>query len=262
MATPRRLVFGDVAELYDRNRPSYPQALVDDLIALAGLGVGRRALEVGAGTGKATRLLAARGVSVVAIEPSAEMAAVARRNLAGFPSVEIIETDFERWDPGPERFALLYSAQAWHWIDPEVRFVRARAALKTGGIFAAFWNRPAWGPTPLRDELAEVYRRVAPDMPTDGPMHPANHASSDDGAWPAEIAAVEGFENAGVRSYEWHHDYPAQEYAGLLATLSEIALLDETTRRELVDGVAAAIEAHGGVLAMPMFTAACLALAV
>jgi len=125
MATPQRLVFGDVAELYDRSRPSYPDALIDDVIAAAPLREGGRALEVGAGTGKATRLFARRGVPVLAIEPSPGMAAVARRNLASFADVEIIESDFERWDPAGERFALLYSAQAWHWIDSEVRFARA-----------------------------------------------------------------------------------------------------------------------------------------
>ena len=70
---PRRLVFGEVAGLYDRARPGYPASLIDDLVRWAQPGA--RALEIGAGTGKATRLLAARGVSVLGIEPSAEMAA-------------------------------------------------------------------------------------------------------------------------------------------------------------------------------------------
>jgi tRNA G46 methylase TrmB len=61
----RRLVFGEVAELYD----SYPPALVDDLVAMAGLDGGQAVLEVGAGTGKATVLFAQRGIPVLAIEP-------------------------------------------------------------------------------------------------------------------------------------------------------------------------------------------------
>jgi SAM-dependent methyltransferase len=89
----RRLSFGEVAELYDRARPSYPEALVEDLIELAGAGT---ALEVGAGTGKATVLFGQRGVSVLALEPSAEMAAVARRRCARFPEVSIQQVEFER----------------------------------------------------------------------------------------------------------------------------------------------------------------------
>ena len=86
----RRLVFGEVAELYDRHRPTYPAELIDDLVALAGLDASRPVLEVGAGTGKATVLFAQRGIPVLAIEPSPEMAAIAGRAAAGRAgSVEI-----------------------------------------------------------------------------------------------------------------------------------------------------------------------------
>jgi SAM-dependent methyltransferase len=256
------MVFGDVAELYDRSRPSYPEALVDDLIALAGLGEGRRALEVGAGTGKATVLFAVRGVDVLAIEPSLGMAAVARRNCAGFDGVEIVEADFENWDPAGERFGLLYSAQAWHWIDPEVRYRRARAALAPGAILAAFWNRAAWGESPLRDALSDVYRREAPGMDPENPMHPDNLTPVDEPGWPAEIAAADGFNAPSVRRYDWSSQRSSEEYAGLLATLSEVRLLDEPTRNALLAGVRDAIEEHGGVLTMPMRTHVRLARAV
>src|ERR1700742_1269450 len=95
----RRLVFGEVAELYDRHRPTYPAELVDDLVALAGLDGSRPVLEVGAGTGKATVLFASRGIPVIAVEPSAEMAAVAARNAGAAGTVEIEQSDFEAWDP-------------------------------------------------------------------------------------------------------------------------------------------------------------------
>jgi SAM-dependent methyltransferase len=260
---PRRLVFGEVADLYDRHRPSYPRALVDDIVAGAGLGAGIRALEVGAGTGKATAQVAARGVDVLAIEPSAEMAALARRNCAAYPGVQVIETDFERWSPAGERFGLLYSAQAWHWIDPAVGYVRAREALTPGGLLAVFWNRPAWGDSPLRAALAAAYHAAAPDMPTDGPLHPANpRPGEEDRDWEAEMAAVTGFTGARTRRYDWEIAYSADEYRGLLATLSEIALLDPDRRRALLAGVGAAIDAHGGRLEMPMATRLCLARAV
>ena len=93
---PRRLVFGEVAGLYDRARPSYPASLIDDLVSWAQ--PGGRALEIGAGTGKATRLLAARGVSVLGIEPSAEMAVYAASGepmtMAGAFSIEGLGAPF------------------------------------------------------------------------------------------------------------------------------------------------------------------------
>jgi protein-L-isoaspartate O-methyltransferase len=102
----RRLTFGEVAELYDRSRPSYRAALVDDVLDVAQVGPSHGVLEVGAGTGKATILFARRGLSVLALEPSAEMAAVARRNCAQYPGVRIEESDFEHWRANGARFPL------------------------------------------------------------------------------------------------------------------------------------------------------------
>ncbi len=82
MAREQRLVFGEDAELYDRARPGYPAALVDDVVSLVGLPC--HAVDIGCGTGKATRMLAERRVMGVGVEPHAEMAAVARRNLSAF----------------------------------------------------------------------------------------------------------------------------------------------------------------------------------
>src|SRR6202011_1770021 len=102
MEPQRRLVFGDVAELYDRVRPSYPCALVDDILEFSGARAGAHALEIGAGTGKATRLFAERGLRILGLEPSAEMAGIARRNTADYEGVAIEQTEFEGWSPpGP-----------------------------------------------------------------------------------------------------------------------------------------------------------------
>jgi SAM-dependent methyltransferase len=255
-------VFGQVAELYDSSRPSYPPAVVDELLRRAGAGPGDRVLEVGAGTGKATVLFAARGLDVTAIEPSSEMAAVARRNCASYPKVRIVESDFERWNPGRQRFPLLYSAQAWHWIDPELGLKRAHLALLPGGLLAPFWNRPAWGRSELRDELIGVYRATVPELEPTGPMHPANFSPLDGEDWMREMAAAGCFEDAEVVDYHWHVDYSADRYVDLLGTLSEVQLLGGGQRGRLVEGVHAAIERHGGTLPLPLLTRVCLARAV
>ena len=185
----RRLSFGSVADLYDHARPSYPVALVDDVVEYAAAGGARsdRAVEVGAGTGKATALFAARGLNVVAIEPSAEMAQIARRNLAGYDNVTVEQTEFERWRPSGHEYGLLFSGQAWHWIAPDVRYVAARAALEDGGALAAFWNVPDWSLCDLRESLGDVYRRHGRGGDTDDPLNPASR--SGEGDWATEIAA-------------------------------------------------------------------------
>ncbi len=90
-----RTTFDEDAERYDRARPGYPAAVFDDLAALAGVGPGCRVLEIGCGTGQATVPLAERGCEIVAVELGADLAAVARRRLAGFPKVRVEVAAFE-----------------------------------------------------------------------------------------------------------------------------------------------------------------------
>jgi len=103
---------------------------------------------------------------------------------------------------------------------------------------------------------------VAPGMPADRPMHPDNRLTADDEDWLDEVAGADEFDDAEVRIYRYSLDYSAQEYTGLLATLSDVAMLDEPTRARLLAEVGDAIDAHGGTLVMPMITAGCLARAV
>jgi SAM-dependent methyltransferase len=258
---PRRLVFGEVAGLYEQARPGYPASLIDDLVRWAQPGA--RALEIGAGTGKATRLLAARGVSVLAIEPSAEMAAYARVATEPLGNVEIVESDFERWRPRGVTFPLAYAAQAWHWVDQQSGYAHARAALVPGGHLVAFWNRPAWGDTPLRRALSDVYRRTVPELRPDGPMHPDNlDVSGADESWAQAIAASDGLTDPSERVYEWSLDYTAAEYVALLGTLSEVRLLGDADRQALLQEIGETIERHGDRLTMPMATHASIARAV
>lgn len=251
----RRLTFGQVAELYEEVRPSYPQQLVDDVAAYAGLGQGDRILDVGAGTGKATRLFAGRGQAIVALEPSADMAAVARVALREFPEVSVVQAEFERWDPPPDRFKLVISAQAWHWLDPAVRFVKAHAALVEGGALAAFWNHVDWGSSPLRAALDEVYSRAAPDFPAGGPMHPrARHEDFMQPGWEEGAAGAAGFVHPELRSYPWRQRYTTEEYVRLLSTHSDHAVLEPAVRERLLAGIAGVIDARGGEFEMAYIT--------
>jgi SAM-dependent methyltransferase len=251
VAADRRLSFGQVAELYDLARPSYPPALVDDVLAFAGASAGYAAVEVGAGTGKATILFAERGLEVLALEPSAEMAEIARSNTAGFPKVAVEEIEFEHWR-ADRPFKLLYSAQAWHWIEPRLRFVRAAQALAADGVIAAFWNRVRWESSPLRAELDDAYRRLAPELggPVGaGPMRPTAVDSGDwVRDWRGDAPSAPGFTEPEWRSYGWVQPYTTSEYLSLLQTHSDHGVLEAPRRRALLDAVGRTIDHAGGVL--------------
>jgi SAM-dependent methyltransferase len=256
-------VFGEVAELYDRHRPGYPDAVVDGLIELAGLSPGSPVLEIGAGTGKATSMFAARGMRVLAVEPSAEMAAVARRVCAAVGDVRIEQSDFERWDPAGREFSLVFAAQAWHWVEPELGFAKAASVLRPEGVLAAFWNRPMWDRAALREVLIDAYRRAAPEVLSESdPMHPANSPSGDEVQWRSGVAAADGLGEDEVRDYEWSETYTGREYASLLQTHSTVRVLDPARRDALVESVAQAIERHGNAFRLPLVTRVYLARAL
>jgi SAM-dependent methyltransferase len=257
-ASEQRLAFGRVAELYDRARPSYPPASIDAVIAFANLRPPSRILEVGAGTGKATELFAQRGFSIVALEPSPAMARVARTNCAGFPQVQIVESEFERWTPAAPHAALI-SAAAWHWIDPDVRYRRAHAALEPGGTLAALWTFPDWERCDLRDALREAYRAAAPRLTTDFPMHPASRPTRLAGDWRAEIATAGRFGDVAAETFPWSLRYSAAAYAELLQTHQDHILLAHERRGALLDAVKGTIDAAGGTLTLPVTTHVCLA---
>jgi protein-L-isoaspartate O-methyltransferase len=264
MATVRatdeqRLAFGRVAELYDRARPSYPAAVVDELIDLARLQPGDRVLEVGAGTGKLTCLLAERGLEVLALEPSAAMADIARINCERYPLLEIEQVDFEHWRGSVRPLPLVVSAQAWHWVTPERRYVRAAEAIAPEGTLAAIWTLPDWEDTQLRDRLRDAYRLAAPDLQADFPMHPASEPTDLAGDWDAEIGASAGFADAQVRKHPWSEVYSSAAYLELLQTHQDHILLEPVARERLLAAVAAAIDAAGGEIVLSFVTRLCLA---
>jgi SAM-dependent methyltransferase len=133
-------VFDDVPELYDRVRPGYPDELFADLAAVTGAGHGSAVLEVGCGTGQATRSLAALGCVVTAVERGSAMATVARQRLGGFANVTIETSSFEEWNDHDRRFDGLVAAASWHWVNSDIGWRRAREVLQRGGWLAVLGN--------------------------------------------------------------------------------------------------------------------------
>jgi SAM-dependent methyltransferase len=131
-----RETFEEAPELYDRVRPDYPDELFDDLARLVGLLPGSRVLELGCGTGQATVSLARRGYEVVAVELGAGLANVARKKLAPFAAVRVVNAVFEAWPLPAEPFDLVFAATSFHWIDRAVRVTKSADALRPGGALA------------------------------------------------------------------------------------------------------------------------------
>jgi SAM-dependent methyltransferase len=243
----RRASFDENSDLYARSRPGYPGEAFDLILDYAGLGPGARALEIGCGPGQATLPMARRGLSIVAVEIGPRMAELAASRTSAH-DVTIANCAFEDWPLPSEPFDIVYSASAFHWISPAIRYTRTAAALRTGGTLALFWNRQVQdrGDEGFDAAAQRIYEAVAPELsrrftePSSGP-HRAE--------WLAEIAASGLFEDLNGRVVPWANEFTPHEYADLLSTYSDHATLPPDTLRRLLDAVRDLIDSSfGGLL--------------
>ena len=213
-----RTTFDSAATLYHQARPDYPDELVDALVALAALEPDAELLEIGCGTGKATIPLARRGFRITGVELGASLAQQARRNLAGFPLVTVVNANIESWRPEPAAFDLVYAATAWHWIDPDVRYAKAWELLKPGGhlaIWEAIHVVPVDGDPFFRD-IQEVYDEIGEGIPGGWEYSTVETLADHQ----AEIEATGLFTDVRVRHFSWEISYTAPSYLRLLDTFS------------------------------------------
>jgi trans-aconitate methyltransferase len=127
----------------------------DDIMEIANLSGGAATIEVGAGTGIATEPLVERGLAVTAIEPAAEMAALAEAKLAD--RAQMFMGRFEDYS-AQRSVELVASFNAWHWVEPRVALERVAELIEPGGYLALIWTEViSWGQEPLEQRLAEVF---------------------------------------------------------------------------------------------------------
>jgi SAM-dependent methyltransferase len=223
----RALSFGAVAAAYERFRPDYPVELVDTVMAYAGSPI-RAALEIGAGTGKATRLFAQAGVTVTASEPDAAMLGELRRHVPA--AVNTVQASLEGLRLA-ETFGLVYAAAALHWTEPVGRWSRVAALLEPGGVFASFG-----GPVHLADPDVEVAVRAAraPFLDSDDAVFAHDHSAADPMQWPgSELGESPWFTDVQERVIERRLTMSACYYVGHLSTISAYLQLPTPVQGEV-----------------------------
>jgi SAM-dependent methyltransferase len=232
-------LFNEVAELYDRVRPGYPDELFADLAAIAGLREGSAVLEIGAGTGQATRALTGRGYAVTALEPGPEMS----RRLAVLDDVHVETTTFEQWEERDVRFDAVVAASSWHWVDPAIGWPKAHKVLRPGGWLATLAHVVVRRPDEpdMYAETADLHERYAPGDPDWG--HPPLAEQV--------LATVEDWGDVPfgppvVRWYPTVQWFDGAGFADLMRTQSIYRKLDPAVREPLLDALAERIRTRLG----------------
>jgi SAM-dependent methyltransferase len=227
--------FGDDAERYDRVRPPYPAALIESLLAAGP----RTVLDVGCGTGIASRLFMERGCDVLGLEPDPRMAAVARRR-----GVTVEEGTIEEWVPGDRRFDLLTAGQAWHWVDPQRGPVAAAAVLRPGGRIGLFWNQARPHPS-VRPALDAAYARHAPELGRQSVLMGQRDVSLYESIADSFRRTGE-FDSVALETFGHDVDYSSQEWVDLAGTHSDHHTLPPAQLADLLAEMQVQIDQAGG----------------
>jgi len=243
-----RLSFNEVADVYDRVRPSYPADLFDALFQM--LPVESKIVEVGPGTGQATKALLVRGASVHAIEIGPAMAAKLRSNL---PSnrLRITVGDFETVSIPPGTADAVFSATAYHWISRSAQVERPAALLRRSGIVAIVDLIQVDSP-----DDAGFFAASQPIYERYGEGHTGPAAPKREHVDPAIRQVLEADQRFGavaVRRYNWNQTYSATDYRELMLSYSGTQMMDEPDRLGLLDDIETFIrEEFGGSVTRPL----------
>jgi SAM-dependent methyltransferase len=249
------LLFNSVAEEYDRVRRDYPDELVDAACEIAGLVPGSHVVEVGCGTGKLTTALTKRGLRVEAIDPGPDLVRVAQRNV-GTSSVQFHVGRFEDVDLPTEAFDAVFSATAFHWVDPDVGWSKAASLLRPDGVLALLTHVADFEPA-----LLAAWRQVSPEArswePPDGQALLAGAEGRRDNiselwAWFAqrELGRPEAatlFRDVRLRTLPIEVAETADEVLALTRTQSSYLRLDADRQMELESLISETIEQLGGL---------------
>jgi SAM-dependent methyltransferase len=143
-----------IAGIYEEIRPSYPEQLIQDIISITNLKSEDILLEIGAGTGKATIQFANKGFRIHAVEIGEDMAVILRKKCSAYTNVTIDVASFEEWTCKEDlAYDMIYSAQAFHWINKDIKYRRCHELLKDNGYLVLFWYQPTGCKTPERIEI-------------------------------------------------------------------------------------------------------------
>ena len=244
----QRDLFDDAAPAYDSARPGYPAPLIESLIEHSQLPDRANILEIGCGTGQLTRSLAPYGYTITAVELGGNLAERAAANLAYYTNVRIVHANFETWIPDISSIDLVVSAQAFHWLDPEICLPKIAQLLKPTGTLAVIYNLFPGGEGPLYEAIDRIYQRVYPRSGERASSSLADRVSQ----------TVQAISRGGVFrpptqwQQRWTMSYTAQRYLRLLETFSDHRALPDETRRRLFQEVQLAIQRHGGIIKRPL----------
>lgn len=231
--------FARSADAYERGRPDYPQTAVEWLTQRLDLHAGCTVIDLAAGTGKLTRLLARTGTAVIGVEPVHAMCEGFVRLL---PEVPIVEGTAEAIPLRTGCADAVTVAQAFHWFDGRAALAEVHRVLRPGGVLALLWNR-----RDLEDPIHRHISRIIDPHRGDTPSH---HS----GQWRAALRETARFQPSVEVAFDHQQVLDEDGVIDRVTSTSFIAALPPTQLEEVVTALRALVTGAGGRVTLPYRT--------
>lgn len=246
--------FDVFADNYHSARPGYPDLLFKDIKKQCRIGDKSHLLEIGAGSGVATVELAKIGCHVIAIEPGAHLAAIAREQTGRFKNVEIFEGTFENFQTA-DRFDAILAFTAFHWLSEGDKYQQVLNLLGRSGNLVLVWNSFFRSDSPVTVEVNNAYRELLPEIyPEDLTVGVVNREGlSKLNRREQEAVGNPLFSPAFLRKYLTVYNYDDQTYPKLLNTFPKIVGVEEDRRLRFLKRISEIVKRYGKI-SVPVLT--------
>lgn len=242
----RKYLFDEAVLNYDKSRANYGIQLFHDIMDYSGITADKSIIEVGCGTGKATEPFLKTGCNVTAVELGKNLASYTKRKYKDYSNLEVIQSAFEDYECSDNKFDMLYSATAFHWIPSEIGYKKAYRIIKNGGTLALFWSKSS-----LSSENDLLYRKIQSFYNKFLPQWSDDKSKNDQASRHPVIEkqiAEYGFVDFQFHLYHNTRTMTGEEYVELLDTYSDHRALDKMIRLPLYNSIKTAIEESGNEL--------------
>lgn len=241
----KKYLFDDVVLNYEKRRPNYGIELFEDIIKYSSITSGKSIIEIGCGTGQATEPFLSTKCKVTAVELGENLASYTGEKFKEYKNLNVVQSAFEDYECDDNKFDMLYSATAFHWIPDEIGYKKAYRIIRKGGTIALFWNKPSVNgkDDPLYKKIQLIYNQFLPHW---------SHMSTDENKskYSGVINKMEHYDFTNIEFKLYHNTRKMNgvEYIELLKTYSDHIALDKSIQTPFFDSIRTTIEEFGNQL--------------
>ena len=237
--------FDENVVLYDKFRPTYGTNIFEDILSYSKITQSSKILEIGCGTGNATLPVIQTGAEVTAVEIGGNLSKYTAQKFSKYSNFHVIHSAFEDFQTHT-KYDLIFSATAFHWIQPDRSYSRCKELLVAGGVLAVFWNTPRISRTnlDLYKEIQDLYQRFMPNSQEEKEMLLESEWYIKRCNDLNNFLKENGYIDCIFKIYQDSRVFSADEYIGLLQTYSNHMALPSDVQTPFFEKIYSVIQKH------------------